>query len=1633
MKNLSSRSWALISVLSLTGAIVCLWLGKRWEEKRAPKAPASGVAAQSDAASRPAAVAAASAGEATDAAPASTTGRFRHRLSNTEAPMARWMQNERAILLENALIDTSLDRGLAIPESLKSLGQPGAYVVQSRGPTTDAFRGALEAAGAKIVSYVPNNAYLVRAHANVASALGANPVVAAVVAYEPYFKLESGLLAEVLEPTVEPGKARLNVTVYPGEAAASAAALEALGFSVEGTERSPFGELLAVSGPSQMIAAVAREDSVQSVEVRSDRVPLTDLARTKVGISTNTSTASNWLGLSGTNVVVAVTDTGVEAGHPDLTGRVIESGFLDSVGGPITSDFDGHGTHVAGIIVTSGASFPSTTNALGSVTNANYRGMAPGAKIYPLPIDGITGPLSSDVSLQEATARTNIFVSNNSWGYRGANDYTAASASFDAATRDALPERSGSQPVLFVFAAGNSGNSDPGSTTGSPDTILSPATAKNVISVGALEQLREITNEVINAGVTNAAFLAQTDSDSQVAWFSSRGNTGVGLEGEFGRYKPDLVAPGSFVVSTRATNYVEPDSLANYQFSDLENLHLEPGQTNTHSFFVPAQATQVIIQALPIGQTGQGIPPLLIAAGANNPPTQIRGVTRVVLNVPGQLPTGLIYYSEINTNAVAVDYDVRVVAILEPESGNYSEVLSSLNEPLGPYYRYESGTSMAAPVVSGMLALMQEFFEQRLQRTNSPAMMKALLINGARNARALDYDYNPKGLVNHQGWGVPRLTNILPASLASLPETAWPVRLFDQSTTNALATGESFARTVTLSEEAQQSPIRISLVWTDPPGNPRVAAKLVNDLDLIVTNLQTRQVYFGNNFESGSRYTLATSTNSPLDLSDTVNNVENVYLPAQPGSNYVVVVRGKRVNVNAVNTQTNGTKQDFALVISTENTALSSPFSIAGGPALFTQAAPTLLTISNSVPLVGQRVGAQSPLAPVGPGGGIANQWRFYVFTNDYVNPTNPASQGTNVGFLTFLPPNLSRQRAGEEADIDLYVSTNPALTNLNPAALAGAMKSLQRGGTEQLTTNNSRRGDVYYIGVKAEDQQASDFNLFAVATDEPFNERDQDGNLIVRGFPRNLVIPDGTSDDPGIEFVAFFTYGVPDIIRRVVVTNDFYHDNFGDLFGVLTHERIDVALNNHSFNLDDTPGDRVVIYDDSDSGDLLNVVPPDGPGALRDYWGGRAGQPWVFTVIDNSLNHTGSLDRATLKIYPQLDNTTNITVTIQPGRWYYDFIDVPPEADRLNLIITYDGSAPGPVDTYLRADVPPNQLEYDKYANIVPPGGTNSISRGDIPPLRPTIYFAGLFNPNPFPITVTYRFSLDLILDGLFSPVSGETNSAPILDDALTKSILTVTNEGRIVDMQVGLKVNHPRLSDLSFRLVSPSGTRSLLMENRGTTSSGFSGIFTEGTNALELARFAGIDGYIEIPTTNYLVASGFETNVALGTYTAPATVSGWSLVANSVEVVNRPAVQLSGSNLLVLADAVLTTNLVTVPGTAYRLSIGVKNEPLVGWWPMEGSTWTDRIGTNDGNLLAGSYVTGKVGAASSFDGNTWALIKAAPATDLGANEGFTIEAWLRVDNTNAVMPFIEFGDVPGTLRGVRVDLNSDGASLAG
>ena len=60
------------------------------------------------------------------------------------------------------------------------------------------------------------------------------------------------------------------------------------------------------------------------------------------------------------------------------------------------------------------------------------------------------------------------------------------------------------------------------------------------------------------------------------------------------------------------------------------------------------------------------------------------------------------------------------------------------------------------------------------------------------------------------------------------------------------------------------------------------------------------------------------------------------------------------------------------------------------------------------------------------------------------------------------------------------------------------------------------RRGEVYYVGVKSEDREASEYAFIPIFTATPFSELDQNGNEIVNGLLLPTPIPDGNNAHPG-------------------------------------------------------------------------------------------------------------------------------------------------------------------------------------------------------------------------------------------------------------------------------------------------------------------------------------------------------------------------------------------------------------------------------------------------------------------------------------------------------------------------------------
>ncbi|MEJ2854090.1 MULTISPECIES: S8 family serine peptidase [unclassified Saccharothrix] len=219
--------------------------------------------------------------------------------------------------------------------------------------------------------------------------------------------------------------------------------------------------------------------------------PLLDRSTAQVG-----APAAWRLGLDGSGVKVAVVDTGVDAEHPDLAGRVAAAADFTADGD--TVDRHGHGTHVASTIAGTGAS-----------SGGRYRGVAPGATLLSAKVfdrDG-SGDESQVMAGIEWAVAQGADVVNLSLG-AGVTDGSDPLSELV----DTLSERTG---TLFVVAAGNSGSGD--------RTVTTPGAAARALTVGAV------------------------DRDDKLAWFSSRGPR---LRDAL--VKPEIVAPGVDIVAARA-------------------------------------------------------------------------------------------------------------------------------------------------------------------------------------------------------------------------------------------------------------------------------------------------------------------------------------------------------------------------------------------------------------------------------------------------------------------------------------------------------------------------------------------------------------------------------------------------------------------------------------------------------------------------------------------------------------------------------------------------------------------------------------------------------------------------------------------------------------------------------------------------------------------------------------------------------------------------------------------------------------------------------------------------------------------------------------------------------------------------
>jgi serine protease AprX len=274
------------------------------------------------------------------------------------------------------------------------------------------------------------------------------------------------------------------------------------------------------------IREFANDPDVEGVSINADVTALAlpaDQGPSLTGVDAVVPDLTQILGLgtayTGSGVTVAIIDSGVASSF-DFGLRILaQYRFTNGAPGVPSQPYDdyGHGTHVAGLIGSSGVT-----------SNQKYAGVAPGAKLLSLKVlDRYGSGRTSDVinALEFAVAnkaRFGIKVVNLSLGH----------PIYESATTDPLVQaveatvRSG---LVVVVASGNHGFNPVTGKTGYAG-VTSPGNAPSAITVGAA-----LTNNT------------PTRTDDRLADYSSRGPSWYD-----GIAKPDILAPGHGLVSNDA-------------------------------------------------------------------------------------------------------------------------------------------------------------------------------------------------------------------------------------------------------------------------------------------------------------------------------------------------------------------------------------------------------------------------------------------------------------------------------------------------------------------------------------------------------------------------------------------------------------------------------------------------------------------------------------------------------------------------------------------------------------------------------------------------------------------------------------------------------------------------------------------------------------------------------------------------------------------------------------------------------------------------------------------------------------------------------------------------------------------------
>ena len=228
----------------------------------------------------------------------------------------------------------------------------------------------------------------------------------------------------------------------------------------------------------------------------------------------------------------------------------------------------------------------------------------------------------------------------------------------------------------------------------------------------------------------------------------------------------------------------------------------------------------------------------------------------------------------------------------------YSCVATSTNSYDGTY----SGTSMATPNAAGTAALLEQLYKTNFSgRLMRASMLKALLIHTADDVGRPGPDYQ-------YGWGYMNGKAAADLILAHKASLAAPKMMEDSITTGTKTRTTTFVWDGT-------SPIRATLVWSDPAGAAQTATdsrtrNLVNDLDLKITAPNGTTTYLPYVMPFVGVWTTNAMASNAVTGTNKVDNVERIDIPAPTQAGTYTVT----VGMYGTNTLS-GTNQAYSLIV----------------------------------------------------------------------------------------------------------------------------------------------------------------------------------------------------------------------------------------------------------------------------------------------------------------------------------------------------------------------------------------------------------------------------------------------------------------------------------------------------------------------------------------------------------------------------------------------------------------------------------------------------------------------------------------------------------------------------------------------